>query len=428
VGRASKTGWRQTTSPRRPIDLAGRYLPHQYEVFHRPERQVVYVKGRRAGGTYGAVLRVIELAREEPRSRHLWVDHIQRHITRYVRRYFAPLLRGTRWRWDAAALVLRFESGATCDFGSAQRPELLEGFGYDYLWINEAGHLLRNENLYFETLLPMVMETPQAQIFLVGAPKGGGLFQRMYEWGQDAERGDWASFRHTSMENPHVSAEWLARMQRVMPDRVWRQEILAEFVDDEGAVFRDVERRADVAPEPAPQPGAPYVIGVDLGRYQDFTAAWVGRADTGCAVACERFRRMPWPQQQARLAALARSYGEPPLVVDAGGVGDPLCDALEDEGFSVIRVRFTNDSKRVLVERLAVALERGTLRFVPDEQTLRELRAFHYEFTPAGHVRTGGYREHDDCVIALALCCHGMARRGARDFILGAPMRIRDLD
>jgi hypothetical protein len=44
-------------------------------------------------------------------------------------------------------------------------------------------------------------------------------------------------------------------------------------------------------------------------------------------------------------------------------------------------------------------------------------------------VRTGGYREHDDCVMALALCCWGLAERGAGSgFLLGAPMENRDLD
>jgi len=388
------------------------------------------VKGRRAGGTYGAVLRLVELAHRPDAlpSRHLWVDLIQRHVVRYVQRYFAPQLRGTRWRFDARAFVLAFQDGSTCDFGSAQRPELLEGFGYDFLWINEAGHLLRDERLYYETLLPMVMESPHAQVFLVGAPKGRGLFQQMYEWGQDPARTEWASFRHPSTVNPRVSATWLENVHREVPDRVWRQEILAEFVDDAGAVFREPERCATAEPEPAPDPRAAYVIGIDLGRHQDWTAAWVGRVDSRTAIACERFQRLPWPVQQARLSALSRRYGDAPLVVDATGLGDPVCDALEAEGLPVQRVRFSAPTKQRLVDHLAIALEREELRFLPHEQTLRELRAFRYELTSAGNVRTGGYHEHDDCVLALALCCWGMATRGGGDFILGAPMRTRELD
>jgi hypothetical protein len=412
---------------------------------------VVYVKGRRAGGTHGMAVRAVELALRHPRSRHVWVDLTQRHIFRAVRRFFARILRGTHWRWDAAALVLSLPNGSTVDFGSAQRPELLEGFGYDYLWINEAGHLLRDEALYFETLLPMVLEAPDAQIFLVGAPKGRGLFQRMFEWGADPEREDWQSFRHPSSANGLVSGKWLERVQRQMPERTYRQEILAEFVDDEGRVFRDPEACATAPEEPAPQPGAAYVIGIDLGRHQDWTVAWVGRAGGGAAaqgppapdapeapeageagrgqaVHCERFQALPWPLQQARLSALCRRYHDAPLVVDATGIGDAVCDALEADGLAVERVRFTQDSKGRLVDRLAIALERGTFAFAPHEQTLRELQDYRYALTPAGNVRTGGSREHDDCVMALALCCWGLDAQGGRDFILGAPMVTRELD
>jgi hypothetical protein len=416
-------------------NLEERYLDHQLEVFRgdendpRTAKHVVYVKGRRAGGTYGAALRLTELAHDGPPTRHLWVDLTRRHIARYVRRYFARLLRGTRWHWDATASTLRFASGSVCDFGSATRPELLEGFGYQYLWINEAGHLLRDEALYFETLLPMVMESPRAQVFLVGTPKGRGLFERMYEWGQDpALAADWRSFRHASHVNERVDKAWLERMQREMPERVYQQEILARFVDNAGTVFRDVEARADATPEAAPESGAPYVLGVDLARYEDYTVAWVGRSDTSRAVACERWQDLPWPLQVARLTALSRRYGGAPLYVDATGQGDPICAALEGEGLAVYPLVFTTAVKRRLVEHLGIALEQGTLHFVPHEQTLRELRAYRYELTAAGNVRTRGYREHDDCVMALALCCWGMASRSGRDFILGAPMRSRELD
>ncbi len=375
------------------------------------------------------MLRLVELAHQQPRSRHLWVDQTLRPIRRYVQRYFAPLLRGTRWRWDAQGLTLHFQGGAICDFGSATRPELLEGFGYHCLWINEAGHLLRDERLYFETLLPMVMESREGRVFIVGTPKGRGLFQQMYEWGRDpALAADWQSFRTTSEEGGLVDKAWLERVRQQMPARAFRQEIEAEFLDDAGAVFYDVERAATAAPEAAPDPQGRYVLGVDVARYRDYTAVWVGRNDTNSAVACERFQRLAWPLQQARLAALSLRYGGAPLYIDASGAGDPLCDALEAEGLPVVRVTFTTQSKRRLVDHLSIALERGTLRLVPHEQTLRELRAFRYELTATGHVRTGGYREHDDCVMALALCCWGMGARSGRDFILGAPMGARELD
>ena len=58
---------------------------HQEDVFMSNARNVVYVKGRRAGGTQGAAMRLIELAHHpHPPSRHLWIDTAQRNIDKVV--------------------------------------------------------------------------------------------------------------------------------------------------------------------------------------------------------------------------------------------------------------------------------------------------------------------------------------------------------
>jgi len=396
------------------------YLRHQVPVFDCPARNVVYVKGRRAGGTLGAVNRLIEIAHTRPGTRHLWIDTVQRNIERYVRRYFLPRLDGTRCDWNAGLRTLRFEGGAYCDFGSAEKPENIEGFAYDHIWVNEAGIVLQNEELYYNTLLPMVLESPQAQLFFIGAPKGGGLFKRMYEWGKSNGRKDWRSFRHASYRNPLLNAGELKRLKRHMPERVYRQEILAEFVEDEGSVFQGAQRAARAEPEASPEPTAPYVLGVDLARYEDYTVVWVGRADTHTGVHCERFRRLPWRQQVQRIAELSRRYGGAPAFVDATGVGDVVCEALQESGLAVQPVVLSAQRKRHLIDHLALGIEQERLTFVPHDETLRELALYEHTRLPSGGERTGAPPgEHDDCVIALALCFWGMAARSG-ELILGS--------
>ncbi len=102
------------------------YLKHQPQVFDCPARNVVYAKGRRAGGTRGAVTRLIELAHLYPGSRHLWIDTVQRNIDRYVARYFRPLLKSVDYGWNATSRTLEFGNASYCDFASAERPESIE--------------------------------------------------------------------------------------------------------------------------------------------------------------------------------------------------------------------------------------------------------------------------------------------------------------
>lgn len=408
--------------------LTVRYLKHQPEVFDCPAQNVVYVKGRRAGGTLGAVTRLIEIAHQQPGSRHLWVDTLHRNIERYVRRYFMPRLKGTLHHWSGTLKTLYFQSEAYCDFGSAERPENIEGFAYDYFWLNEAGIILRDEDLYYRTLLPMAMESPEAKWFFIGSPKGAGLFKKMYEWGQDENKAGWKSFRHPSSVNPMLDKKQLAILSESMPKRAYRQEILAEFVSGEGAVFRGVERIVRAMAEEGPRPGIPYVLGVDLARYRDYSVVWAGRADTRVGVYCDRFHRLPWKSQVERIAGISRKYGSAPIFVDATGVGDPVVEDLRACGLPVVPFILTAPSKRQLIDRLALAIEQEQLAIFPHEQTIRELTEFEYKVLPSGGEQTGAPPGgHDDCVIALALCHWGMGSRD-NEIILGSKLVTSEPD
>lgn len=403
------------------------FLPHQPPVFDSTARNVVYVKGRRAGATMGAAHRLIEIAHRQANSRHLWLDTALRNIERYVQRYFLPRLAGTDYRWNSHLRVLRFASGAWCDFASLGQGERLEGFAYDYFWLNEAGTILRDERLYYHTLLPMALESP-AQWFIFGAPKGGGLFQRMFEWGQPGGREGWRSFRHASSANPLLNAEALAGLRQGMPERTYRQEILAEFLPGEGAVFRGLDRIARAPPEQKAAPAATYVLGVDLARYHDFTVIWVGRVDACAGVFCDRLKGVPWRSQVARIGEISRRFGGATIFADATGVGDAVVEQLRLSGLPVEPVVLTAPRKRMLIDRLALAIEQEHLAIVPHEQTLKELAAFEHTVLPSGGSRTaappGG---HDDCVIALALCHWGMAGAGS-EFILGPRLLTSEPD
>ena len=114
------------------------YLTYQPEVFDCPARNVVYAKGRRAGGTRGAISRLVEIALQQPGSRHLWVDTVRGNIDKYLNRYLRPMLKGIRHGWSAQRQVLRFPGGSVCDFGTAERPENLEALVKAYLAANNA--------------------------------------------------------------------------------------------------------------------------------------------------------------------------------------------------------------------------------------------------------------------------------------------------
>lgn len=425
--------------PDADIDLG--LLKHQREVFCNPEAtRVFYAKGRRVGGTMGASRRLMQIAlQEHPGSAHLWIDTVHRNINRYIKRYFMPPLRplngmrvgwhdgtaGPFFKWNGHDMILQFFNGSYCDFGSAERPELLEGFGYDYFWINEAGHVLQDESLYQNTLKPMGFDSPKAKWFVFGRPLGRNLFCKLYE---EAEREQGAgnraylAVRHSSFTNPTLNRAEIDAFMAEMPEAVVRQEIHAEFVDDAASFFRFVDRQATAQEESgATDPRCGYVLGVDLAQVHDWTVCWVGRGDLRKAVAVERFNRLPWEEQFRRIKQLCDKFNCGTVVVDATAA-TAQCEALEAMGVPVMRYTFTAATKLKLLGSLAVALEQGKFTFLPHRQTISELKDFRAERLPSGTLRLSapeGEDKFDDCVMALALCWWGMNGWEAKPVTVG---------
>src|SRR5690606_34079245 len=141
---------------------------------HKPgARFIVVPAGRRFGKTKGVANGCIEWLLEGKKM--LWGDTISGNIDRYVERYFKPELNksGIDVNWSTQKKVLSLDiSGGYIDFRSADRPENWEGFGYDIIILNEAGIILKNDYLYTNAVLPMLMDSPGSKLIAVGTPKG----------------------------------------------------------------------------------------------------------------------------------------------------------------------------------------------------------------------------------------------------------------
>tara|TARA_B100001146_G_C16194347_1_gene440817 strand:- start:1854 stop:3086 length:1233 start_codon:yes stop_codon:yes gene_type:complete len=209
---------------------------------HKPDARFIIVPcGRRWGKTKGAANGAIEFLLE---GKHiLWGDTISGNIDRYVERYFKPELNAAEieYSWSTQKKVLSLDmSGGYIDFRSADRPENWEGFGYDVIILNEAGIILKNDYLYTNAVLPMLMDSPGSKLFAIGTPKGKetkeGKEHRYFSLYKRAKDNDPAFdlFQYSSYDNPFLSQndvkELEDEMQRMNPQMV-QQEIYAQFVD-----------------------------------------------------------------------------------------------------------------------------------------------------------------------------------------------------
>lgn len=389
---------------RHDIVLPIHYHSGQKKIFFESKaKKKVIAKGRRFGLTKGFANLVIEYLLEGI-GPGLWVDTVNSNIDRYIERYFYPVLRNlppSAWKWRQQKKELTIGK-QKLDLRSADRPELIEGFGYRFIILNEAGIILRDEYLWHNTIQPMMLDY-NPDVLIGGTPKGKGLFYRLAVMAQEKE--GWEYFHFTSFDNPYLSKKELDELVSEIPLSIQKQEIYAEFLEDSSTVFRNI-RKAIGAELREPEPGKQYVAGLDLARLQDYT--WLIILDHfGHQVYSDRFNEVDWAMQKRRIAEAVKKY-EARLIMDSTGIGDPIYEDLRNMGLNVEGYKLTNESKRQLIQALMMSFELEQIKIFDDPVLLNELEIFEYEISPSGSIRYSapeGY--HDDGVIALALANWG---------------------
>ncbi len=376
----------------------------QKSIFDSRARYKIVSKGRRFGLTTGAANNFIEEALRGLFSKGLWVDTVNSNIERYVERLFLPHLKKlpeSIWSWRKQLKILTIRD-AYIDFRSADRPENIEGFGYDKVFLNEAGIILKDPYLWNNAIKPMLWDY-NAPALIGGTPKGRGVFYELALRGQDPSQPKYEFFQFSTFDNPYLNVSEIRAELADLPERVIKQEINAEFLEDTGVVFRGVMDIATASPQP-PKPGHYYTIGLDLAKLEDFTVITVFDRSTNAQVFQDRFNKLEWPYQKEKIKQYSKHYNNAVCYTDATGIGDPIVDDLLRDGVPVEPIKFSNETKKQLIERLSVYIEQKRIRILPIPESITELNSFTYEISSSGKVRyEAPPGMHDDIVIALSL-------------------------
>ena len=413
---------RLSTAPRsEDYTLRLTYHPSQERLFFgSTTRNKIIAKGRRFGLTRGFANYAIEQMLEGL-TPILWVDTINKNIARYVERYITPALRplpSSFWSWKVSKNELRIGS-AIMDLRSADIPENIEGFGYKLILLNEAGIILKDEYLWHNTLRPMMIDF-NCPIMAGGTPKGKNLFHRLYAKGASGQFPDWESFHFTTYDNPFLNAAAIEDIVKDMPEAVRDQEIMAQFLDDDSAIFHGYEACIQGELE-EPAPGKRYLAGLDLAKHVDWTVLTIMDELRRHVVWFGRIQKRDWPFQKEWIKRNVLRYNRATVWIDQMSVGDVVMDDLKRDGLHVIGFKFSSQSKRELIENLMLAIENREITFPKIQILLDEMKLFEVEITSTGFRYNAPSGFHDDAVISLALAAWGTRPRVAKPglFVVG---------
>ena len=297
-------------------------------------------------------------------------------------------------------------------FLSADNPDNMRGFGFQGLVIDEAATIPHDVWQY--VLRPTISQT-LGWSMLVGTPMGRNWFYDLFTRGMDPLETNYASFTFPSNASPYFPAQEWEEARRVYGEHAFRQEYMAEFMEDCAGVFKGIDACL-VNSEQSAVSSRNVVIGCDVAKHKDWTVLIAMDAETGRCFAMDRFNHLDWTIQKERIVGFARQWGGR-VIMDATGIGDPIYDDLKRVLPDIEPCLLTMGKKMELIERLRMAVEQrkvswpGTANSRSDggnwEILTNEMKRYEFEYGETGRLSYGapsGY--HDDCVIALALANH----------------------
>lgn len=330
--------------------------------------------------------------------------------------------------FNESDLIQDFITGGKVVMMGAENPDRLRGINFYGVVIEEWATMKHGRVIWEEIIQPVLRENGGWADFIF-TPKGRNFAFEYSERAKADLSGDWAYFQLKASESGLISRIELEKAKREMPERLYQQELECEFLEGASSVFHNVERCIAGGLLQNGRPGRKYILGVDLGRTEDFSVLIGIDIGTSHVDYYERFTETSWEVQREKIILAAKRLNNARVVIDASGfsAGSVIAEDLENHPLvqdlrmaqvAAIPFKFTNPSKRALVEKLMVCIEQQLVTFPDIPEFISELHAFTYETTEFGNIRyTAPEGMHDDTVMALGLAVWGL---GAQVY---APLR-----
>jgi hypothetical protein len=308
---------------------------------------------------------------------------------------------------DRANKRIRLPQGNSITFWSADTniADKIRGQKYQHITIDEAAFLPGLKDIFHMVLRPTLVDLLGSAIF-ISTPNGYNDFYQLYN---EHKRNPylWYSYRATSYDNPYLDRNELDDLKIHLPERVYQQEILAHFLESNYGVFTNISALFD----DIKVVDGPTVIGIDFARSNDNTAMTVMQGTN--VIDLRVYNDMSFERQIDTTIELYKQYKPEVIIIEKNGLSEPLVEQLTNSGLPISPFHTTNESKKIIVENLAVAIEQRTITVDKNlrhtQQLADELSTYESRRSKTGLITyNAGGNNHDDMVMALALAYKGI--------------------
>lgn len=390
----------------RDVHLPRRH-PTQTQVIREARRFNVLCNGRRWGKTTlgidlltahpSGALDGHPVAWFAPNSKLF--DEVWRETTRRL----APAIT----RADSQKNRIDLITGGSIDFWTLHNTDDPgRGRAYKRIFIDEAAIVPthRLEAQWNEAIRPTLTDYA-GEAWFASTPKGLNYYQALYQRGQDPSWGDWASWQLPTSTNPHIPPTEIEAARLELDDATFRQEYLAEFIHEFGAIFKTPRT---YTPDELPPTGRE-ATGCDFAytrRGGDYTVFLQGRAAPGTNVVGENttiiFITDAYRSQEdaTSWAPALQQYPRPFAFI--GGQEKAIAGFLRKDYAVSIRTETAGQDKLARARPAQAAWNRGEILLPQAAPWLEEIQAEIMSFTGTTD------DPHDDIVDALAALHHAL--------------------
>jgi len=399
--------------------------PHQLPVLNNSARFKVIVWHRKAHKTTLAINELVRWA-ASVKGTYWYVAPFYSQAKKIVwqdpemlAKYVPPEIWEKRNNSD---LTVTFPNGSVLYVLGADNPDALRGPNPKGVVLDEYGDM--KTEVWSAIVQPVMIANPDSWCWFTGTPKGQNDFKHKFDYAVSGDNPLWAGFFLDAETSGIISKEGLEEARKSTTQAYFDQEFMCKFLAGAGQYFRRIRENVydkAVYNEKLAGREPVYKMGVDLAKYNDWTVITLLDLNLLHVLPQDRFNQVDWNLQKARILSTYYKHEKPDADIDSTGVGDPIVEDLSRECSNINGFKFTEQSRRQLLDHLCLLLEQDKVKLPMDEGLIAELESFRYVLGERGKAKIevpDGL--HDDRVMSLALACWGVNER--------EPFQIQDQD
>jgi len=362
---------------------------------------IVAVLGRQVGKSTTAENLAIYWAINNPNSVVYWVSptdsqaqKVYKDIVNAI--YESGIIKSKKQ--GKGDIEIRFKNNSVLLLRSAASEDSLRGQSVDYMILDECAFIKRDT---VEMILLPMLNVKGKKCLFITTPKGKNYIYEYYNNGV-AGVDKWKSFRYSTLESPLANAELIEMFKKTLPEKLYRQEIEAEFIDS-SSVFNNITDIMIQEPHNSPKSEVKYYAGIDIGFINDASVMTI-LDDFGNLVKYYRWTDLESPELIAEIVRLNSVWKFEAITIEINNQGLTIYQDLKRKINNLHEFNTNSKTKPEIINRLIHLFNMKEIKIINDELLRIELEGFIFKQNDFGNIKfLADYGFSDDIVMSFAI-------------------------